>query len=137
MIKFKFYYLPIFSLLLMPALGNSAEHDNHILSKHGVAAYTWNSNPSAENANLSRSRYTFNSGRQVTRKRSSEGVYQVEFSGLNCEGGQFIVNAYGGEEYKSCRIGSWNGDKNCVVSVYCFDAAGKHYDSQFNLMFID
>jgi hypothetical protein len=124
-------------MLILPSAADAIQSNNHLSSKHGVTAYTWNSNPSAKNANLGKSRYTFNAGRPVTRNRTSVGVYQVKFEGLNCEGGQFTVNAYGGSEYKSCRIGSWNGEQNCEVSVYCFDAKGNHYDSQFNLIFID
>lgn len=135
--KYIKYFLPVYLTLVTPALVHSAESNKPIMSKHGVVAYTWNSNESIDKANLSTSRYTFNNGRPVTRTRTSFGVYKVEFKGLNCERGQFIVNAYGGEDYKSCRIGSWQGEKDCEVSVYCFNADGKHYDSQFNLVFID
>lgn len=125
-------------LLSVPPQAVSAENSqNHIASKHGIVAYTWNSNPSSKNSLLSTSLYTFNNGNAVTRTRESKGTYQVQFEGLSCNRGQFIVNAYGGSEYKSCRIGSWRGKKNCEVSVYCFNANGEHYDSQFNLLFID
>jgi len=137
MINAKQFLLPISLLLISPATANAIESNNHLKSKHGVMAYTWNSNPSAENANLGKSRYTYNEDRAVSRKRTSAGIYQVKFEGLNCEAGQFSVNAYGGAEYKSCRIGSWSGKQSCEVSVYCFDASGKHYDSQFNLIFLD
>jgi len=115
----------------------SAQAEQAIIGKNGVIAYTWNSNAEADFANLGKSRYTFNYDRPVSRKRLSSGVYQVNFDGLSCERGQFTVNAYGGAEFKSCRIGSWHGEQNCEVSVYCFDAKGQPYDSQFNLMFVD
>jgi len=137
MIKNQLFLLTVVSTLLAPSLANAIQANNHLTSKRGVTAYTWNSNPSAENANLGKSRYTFNSDRPVSRKRLSMGMYRVKFDGLNCGAGQFTVNAYGGQEYKSCRIGSWSGKENCEVSVYCFDAKGQHYDSQFNLIFID
>lgn len=110
---------------------------NQIISKHGVVAYTWNSNPAAKNAVLSTSSYTFNNGKAVARKRDSKGIYQVTFDGLNCNRGQFTVNAYGGTDFKMCRIGSWSGKNNCEVSVYCFNAQGNPLDSEFNLLFID
>lgn len=110
---------------------------NHITSKHGVVAYTWNSNPTAKNAVLSTSSYTFNNGKAVDRKRDSKGIYHVTFDGLNCNRGQFTVNAYGGTDFKMCRIGSWSGKNNCEVSVYCFNAQGNPLDSEFNLLFID
>jgi len=108
-----------------------------LISKHGITAYTWNSNPSSDKSILSSSSYTFNYGRAVTRSRESQGFYKVHFAGLNCNRGQFTVNAYGGTEFKTCRIGSWNGQQSCDVSVYCFDVKGKPLDSQFNLLFID
>lgn len=110
---------------------------NQIISKHGVVAYTWNSNPTAKSAVLSTSSYTFNNGKAVTRIRDSKGIYQVIFDGLNCNRGQFTVNAYGGTNFKMCRIGSWSGKSNCEVSVYCFNAQGSPLDSEFNLLFID
>jgi len=124
-------------MLALPLAALSDESKNHIVSKHGITAYTWNSNPTAKKVILTESVYTFNYGRDVTRTRLSSGSYQVHFSGLSCKRGQFVVNAYGGSEYKSCRIGSWTGEKNCDVSVYCFDAKGQHFDSQFNLLYID
>lgn len=128
----------VFSVMI--AAKAHAESDttkNHIISKHGVTAYTWNSNPTAKHSVLSTSLYTFNNGNAVTREHNSKGVYQVLFENLACNRGQFTVNAYGGTEFKMCRIGSWSGDKNCEVSVYCFDAKGEPLDSQFNLLFID
>jgi len=137
-LSLKKIFLLLFCLSpLVPSMAFSVESDNHVLSKHGVVAYTWNSNSSAETANLGTSAYTFNNGRSVTRTRPTTGVYSVKFEGLSCDRGQFVVNAYGGSEYKSCRIGSWNGKIDCEVSVYCFNAKGEHYDSQFNLLFID
>ena len=130
-------FLLFFSIILLPTAALSEESNHAVLSKHGIVAYTWNSNPTIENANLSTSQYTFNNGRAVSRTRLSTGTYQVKFDGLSCQRGQFIVNAYGGSDYKSCRIGSWSGKKDCEVSVYCFDAQGQHFDSQFNLLFID
>jgi len=124
-------------LLLLPQVSFSSEANNQIVSKNGIVAYTWNANPSAESSTLSTSLYTFNNGHSVTRNRASTGVYKVKFEGLTCNRGQFIVNAYGGTEFKSCRIGSWNGKENCEVSVYCFNAKGAPLDSQFNLLFID
>lgn len=110
---------------------------NHITSKHGITAYTWNSNPTAKTAILSTSSYTFNRGNAVSRKRDAKGIYQVVFDGLNCNRGQFTVNAYGGTGFKMCRIGSWSGKESCEVSVYCFNAEGNPLDSEFNLLFID
>jgi len=131
------YFNLIIETLFILAIATSAQAEQAIIGKNGVIAYTWNSNAEAEFANLGKSRYTFNYDRPVSRKRLSNGIYQVKFNGLSCERGQFTVNAYGGAEFKSCRIGSWHGEKNCEVSVYCFDGEGQAYDSQFNLMFID
>lgn len=122
--------------LLLPFSSIAKEYKS-MIGKHGVVAYTWNSSPDAEHAVLTTSSYTFNYGRAVNRQRLSAGVYQVNFDGLSCNRGQFTVNAYGGKNFKSCRIGSWSGNKNCEVSVYCFNAKGEAIDSQFNLLFID
>jgi len=130
-----------FMLLFLTTLNSSslnADNSNkHVLSKNGIVAYTWNANPSASTSTLSTSLYTFNNGHAVTRDRPSTGVYKVKFKQLACNRGQFIVNAYGGTEFKSCRIGAWNGKKDCEVSVYCFDLKGEPLDSQFNLLFVD
>jgi len=122
-------------LLLFLSFSSIAEQN--LVGKNGIVAYTWNSNTSAKSAVLTTSSYTFNYGRAVTRERLKTGVYQVNFEGLQCNRGQFTVNAYGGQEYKTCRIGSWNGKNSCEVSVYCFNANGIAIDSQFNLLFID
>ena len=123
--------------IMLSSLTLANTQNNQVVSKHGVVAYTWNSNPSAKTSLLSTSLYTFNNGKSVTRTRQAAGMYQVQFEGLSCNRGQFIVNAYGGSKYKSCRIGSWRGKTDCEVSVYCYNAKGEHYDSQFNLLFID
>lgn len=127
-------FLELSAIVATPAV---AKDYRGLVGKNGIVAYTWNSNPSAKHAILSTSSYTFNYGRSVDRKRLSAGVYQVMFEGLSCNRGQFTVNAYGGTEFKTCRIGSWNGKQNCDVSVYCFNANGAPMDSQFNLLFID
>lgn len=138
--QFVLKILSVVFLLLLFAANSFAGNEgskNHITSKHGVIAYTWNSNPTAKSAVLSTSSYTFNNGKSVSRKRDSKGIYQVTFDGLNCNRGQFTVNAYGGTNFKMCRIGSWNGKQSCEVSVYCFNAQGSPLDSEFNLLFID
>lgn len=127
--------LSLYFVLLMPVTVSAA--NNPLIGKNGVVAYTWNSSPAAKEAILSTSSYTFNYGRSVDRTRTSKGIYQVHFNGLSCNRGQFTVNAYGGTDFKSCRIGSWSGKDNCEVSVYCFDAKGEALDSQFNLLFVD
>jgi len=134
---FKTFALIIPIILASYSIGASAKDYSSMIGKNGVVAYTWNSNTSSKNAVLSTSSYTFNYGRAVTRERLKPGVYQVNFAGLQCNRGQFTVNAYGGEDFKTCRIGSWNGSQNCEVSVYCFNAKGDALDSQFNLLFID
>jgi len=135
--KFLYRSFSLLSILIATSvivnIGNAAP----LTSKNGITAYTWNSNPTSDKSILSSSSYTFNYGRAVTRSRESKGFYKVSFKGLNCNRGQFTVNAYGGTEFKSCRIGSWNGQQSCDVSVYCFDFKGKPLDSQFNLLFID
>ena len=128
----------LFLLLYLLSSNSFAEtRGTNIKSKNGITAYTWNSNPTAAQSILSTSSYTFNNGRPVSRMRYSPGIYQVRFDGLNCNRGQFTVNAYGGTDFKMCRIGSWSGKKNCEVSVYCFNSSGKPLDSEFNLLFID
>jgi len=131
---------PVVLLLVGILLTNDyafAKEFKSLVGKNGIVAYTWNSSPGAKEAILSTSSYTFNYGRKVERIRTDKGVYQVHFDGLSCNRGQFTVNAYGGAEFKSCRIGSWSGKANCEVSVYCFDAKGDALDSQFNLLFVD
>jgi len=130
-------YLSTLTVLLSAVTVASESNSSPVISKHGITAYTWNSNPSSDKSILSTSSYTFNYGRAVTRSRESKGFYKVNFAGLNCNRGQFTVNAYGGTEFKTCRIGSWNGQQSCDVSVYCFNIKGKPLDSQFNLLFID
>ena len=131
-------FFVLFILIALNSASINADTSNkNILSKNGIVAYTWNANPSASTSTLSTSLYTFNNGHSVTRDRPSTGVYKVKFMRLACNRGQFIVNAYGGTNYKSCRIGSWNGKKDCEVSVYCFNLKGEPLDSQFNLLFID
>jgi len=136
-ILYKAFALIIPTFFIIYTNTSSAEDYASMIGKNGVVAYTWNSNTSAKSAVLSTSSYTFNYGRAVTRERLRPGVYQVNFTGLQCNRGQFTVNAYGGEDFKTCRIGSWNGKQNCEVSVYCFNANGDALDSQFNLLFID
>ena len=131
-------FFVLFVLIALNSTTISADNSSKpILSKNGIVAYTWNANPSASTSTLSTSLYTFNNGHSVTRDRPSTGVYKVKFKELACNRGQFIVNAYGGTNYKSCRIGSWNGKKDCEVSVYCFNLKGEPLDSQFNLLFVD
>jgi len=135
-ISVKLSFTALFLMLIMPVI-SVAKSDKPLIGKNGIVAYTWNSSPGAKEAILSTSSYTFNYGRSVDRIRTSKGIYQVHFNGLSCNRGQFTVNAYGGTEFKSCRIGSWSGKNNCEVSVYCFDAKGEALDSQFNLLFVD
>jgi len=135
-ISVKLSFTALFLMLIMPVI-SVAKSDKPLIGKNGIVAYTWNSSPDAKEAILSTSSYTFNYGRSVDRIRTSKGIYQVHFNGLSCNRGQFTVNAYGGTEFKSCRIGSWSGKNNCEVSVYCFDAKGEALDSQFNLLFVD
>jgi len=130
------FFISFFLMLVTPVI-SAPNSDKPLTGKNGIVAYTWNSSPSAKEAILSTSSYTFNYGRSVDRIRSSKGIYQVYFKGLRCNRGQFTVNAYGGTAFKSCRIGSWSGKDNCEVSVYCFDAKGDALDSQFNLLFVD
>ena len=130
-------FLIVFTFILLAPMVSVAKTEKPLIGKNGIVAYTWNSSPGAKEATLSTSSYTFNYGRSVDRVRNSKGIYQVHFEGLSCNRGQFTVNAYGGTEFKSCRIGSWNGKHNCEVSVYCFDAKGDALDSQFNLLFVD
>ena len=133
-----FISFAVLSILInSPFVAADEKGKKPLISKHGVVAYTWNSDPTGAKAILSTSSYTFNYGRSVTRTRPSKGMYEVKFDGLRCNRGQFTVNAYGGTEYKSCRIGSWRGKTDCVVSVYCFDKKGEHLDSKFNLLFVD
>jgi len=129
--------LSLLAILLSTTAVTNNVNSTPLISKHGITAYTWNSNPTSDKSILTSSSYTFNYGRAVTRSRESQGFYKVHFAGLNCNRGQFTVNAYGGTQYKTCRIGSWNGQQSCDVSVYCFDIKGKPLDSQFNLLFID
>ena len=135
-IAMNLFFISFFLMLVTPVIA-APNSDKPLTGKNGIVAYTWNSSPSARQAILSTSSYTFNYGRSVDRVRSSKGIYQVHFKGLRCNRGQFTVNAYGGTAFKSCRIGSWSGKDNCEVSVYCFDAKGDALDSQFNLLFVD
>ncbi len=104
-----------------------------------AGAYAWGDQPSADSYTPSTT-YSFSSASDSTNSeatitRSSVGVYNVSFAGLEnvgVNGGHVQVSGYNSDS-SYCGVGSWSSSS---TSVYCFDTAGVAVDAFFTVAFL-
>lgn len=102
-----------------------------------VRAYAWNKWPDVSSTlttDVATSPWAYNrSGGDITVTHNKTGDYDVDFAGLNLQGGQIIASAYG-MDATSCKVATWFAD---TAKVLCFNANGAPNNSMWTITVID
>ena len=110
--------------------GTAADSDFSVLAVSNQndknIAFAWADKPTTASYTPNTD-YSFNPGGAITITRSGTGTYQVLFNGLNGDGGDVQIDAYGSNA--TCYSGGWGG--SFLANVDCVNAAGAAVDSFF------
>jgi uncharacterized protein (TIGR03437 family) len=100
-------------------------------------AYAWANQPTAGSYNADAT-YAYNPlGGAVTITRSAAGMYQVTFKGFNSQaltGGDVRVTSYSTPNAPRCKVNSWVGSPDFIVTLHCNDRTGALADAEYQVL---
>ena len=99
-------------------------------------AYAWANQPTAASYNATAT-YAYNPGGAVAITRSAAGTYQMTFKGFdsqNLAGGNVRVTSYSTPNAPRCKVTSWGGAPDFVVSLHCNDKTGALADADYQVL---